>query len=148
MRSATRPAFATCPNLSGVYEASYTVMGQAFHVTSTVTQQGCRSMKAVNQIMSPRGTQGYTREWIADGVFRRKDTASVENAIFGPNGLVTTEVRSPVPGDLTPAPPYFSRRDVVSLDASNNMVNVEERFDEKGVLLGTDRFVYQRVSGR
>jgi hypothetical protein len=137
-------AFASCPDLSGVYEADYTIMNQPFHVVSTVTQQGCESMKAVNSILGPHGRQGYTREWIADGVFRRKDTSSVENAVFTSEGLVTTEVRSPVEGDTVPAPPYFSRRDVVSLDENKNMVNAEEQFDEQGNRIGTDRFVYQR----
>lgn len=140
-------SMASCPNLAGVYEATYTVMDQSFHVVSTVTQQGCFFMKAVNQITGPHGMQGYSREWIADGIFRRKDTSSVENAMFTPSGLVTTEVRSPVAGDVIPAPPYFSRRDTVSLDAAKNMVNVEERFDEQGHPIGTERFVYQRTAG-
>lgn len=141
-------SMASCPNLAGVYEANYTVMDQTFHVVSTVTQQGCFFMKAVNQITGPHGNQGYTREWIADGIFRRKDTSSVENAVFSPSGLLTTEVRSPIAGDVTPAPPYFSRRDTVSLDAAKNMVNVEEQFDEQGHPVGTARFVYQRTSAR
>jgi len=138
-------ASASCPDLSGIYEASYTVLGQSYHVTSTVTQQGCQSMKAENVITGPHGNQGYTREWIADGVFRRKDTATVENAVFTSAGLLTTEVRSPVAGDTTPVTPYFSRRDLVSLDAGKNMVNAEERFDEQGNRVGTDRFTYQRT---
>jgi len=141
-------ASAACPDLSGVYEISYTVAGQSFQVVSTVTQQGCQTMKAVNDITGPYGKQGYTRQWIADGVFRRKDTASVENAIFTPMGLMTTEVRSPIPGDPTPAPPYFSRRDLVSLDVNRNLVNTEERFDENGNSVGTSRFVYVRRLSR
>jgi hypothetical protein len=141
-------AQAACPNLSGVYEATYVVMGQSYHVVSTVTQQGCQSMKAVNQITGPHGNQGYSREWIADGIFRRKDTASVESAVFTAAGLTTTEVRSPVPNDPTPVTPYFSRRDLVSLDANGNLTNFEERFDEQGNRLGTYRYVYQRTSRR
>lgn len=145
---ASSVASAACPDLSGVYEASYTVAGQSFQVVSTVTQQGCLTMKAVNDITGPNGPQGYTRQWIADGVFRRKDTASVENAVFTPMGLLTTEVRSPMPNDPTPAPPFFSRRDLVSLDANRNLVNTEERFDENGKRIGADRFVYVRRASR
>jgi hypothetical protein len=144
----TLNSYAACPDLSGVYEASYTIAGQSYHVVSRVSQQGCQKMRADNKITGPHGEQGYSREWIADGIFRRKDTASVESAVFTPAGLLTTEVRSPVPNDPTPAPPYFSRRDLVSLDARGNLVNSEDRFDEQGHHLGGDRFVYQRTSRR
>jgi hypothetical protein len=139
-------AISACPELSGVYEATYEVLGQTFHLISTVTQNGCQSMKSENHITGPLGEQGYTREWIADGQFRRKSSAYIESAVFTSKGLLTTEVRSPLSGDTTPPRNYHSRQDLVSLDAQGNLVNSETRFDEHGRKVGSDRFVYQKRS--
>jgi hypothetical protein len=134
-----------CPNLSGQYHASYTLNGERFEVISTVAQYGCISMKADNVITSSRGVQRYTREWIADGIFRRKDGATAVSATFSSDALITTEVVSlKDPSQLAPQLGFFSRRDRVFLDPNGNLVNSEERFDEQGNRIGSDRFVYQR----
>jgi hypothetical protein len=142
-------AWGSCPDLTGVYEASYILLGQQYHVVSSVTQQGCETMIAQNQITGPHGVQNYAKQWSADGIFRRKDTLTVESAVFTSKGLLTTEVQSPQAG--APAGPqrnFFSRTDLVSLDADKNMVNTEVRYDEQGNQVGTDQFVYKRRAGR